>query len=77
MREKKKGAIGEATWKAEILVRCTEDIESAVDKLTMVVDKHERTATKLSRALNWLTGIIAVAAIAGVMVTVWIALKGG
>ena len=55
----------------------TVNVMTAIGDLRKTIDEHEKTATKLGRALNWLTAVIAGATIIGLITTVWLALRGG
>ncbi len=67
------GNAGSPTFEAkrmEIFARCIEDLRKTIDE-------HGKTATRLGRALNWLTAVIAAATIIGTGVAIWTALRGG
>ncbi len=56
--------------KMAIIVRCTEDLEKAVDRLRESLAQSASSADKLSNRVFWLNVVITLATVAGVVVAI-------
>lgn len=61
--------------KAAIIVRCTEDIETALKSLEVQIDKNSEASDKVAKKIFWLNVVLALATLVGAVATVVIALK--
>lgn len=75
----KTGEVGSSAHEQQkmgIIVRCSEDIEKALNGLSASLDNSARQADVLSNRVFWLNLVIALAAIAGVVIEIFKLIKG-
>ncbi len=60
--------------KTAIMVRCTEDLESALKNLKYSIIESSKVSNVLSKRVVWLNIILTAATIIGAFATVWMAI---